>query len=142
MNCVEHMPYCRTPGGCAYLQDIREPRKMCMALDGSPSAVYALEWALANLMQLDKDELHLISVLIMAKHEKVRCSSAHGRMLACAPCQRAPVVMNMRASRAAAQLFVQDRRHEPLATCDLLQVPRCSARHAFPIPRGHCTSFS
>ena len=50
-----------------------------MALDGSPSAAYALDWALDNLVNLDKDELHLISVLVMHGREQVRCAMLDGR---------------------------------------------------------------
>ena len=94
----ERMPDCRTPAGCAFLQDIQEPHRMCVALDGSSSAVCALDWALANLVNLDKDELNLITAVVKPAHEQVRfpkccwTSSWEDNNL-CTFCQRAPNVM-------------------------------------------------
>ena len=45
-----------------------------MALDDSVPAAHARDWALANLVRLDKDELFLISVMVMPELEPVRCA--------------------------------------------------------------------
>ena len=45
-----------------------------MALDDSAPAAHARDWALANLVRPDKDELFLISVFVMPELEPVRCA--------------------------------------------------------------------
>ena len=45
---------------------------MCLALNESPSASYVLEWSLANLVRQDKDELYLISVIVIPDKEPAR----------------------------------------------------------------------
>ena len=42
-----------------------------MALNESPSAHYALDWALTNLVRPEKDELYLISVIVTPDKEPV-----------------------------------------------------------------------
>ncbi len=45
-----------------------------MALDDSAPAAHARDWALANIVHPDKDELFLISVMVMPELEPVRCA--------------------------------------------------------------------
>ena len=43
-----------------------------MSLDDSATAAHALDWALSNLVRPDKDELFLISVIVLPELEPVR----------------------------------------------------------------------
>jgi hypothetical protein len=55
-----------------------------MAVDESPSAHYAVEWALSNLVRPDKDEMYLISVIVTPKKEPVCCRCSHQLSYKCA----------------------------------------------------------
>ena len=56
--------------GC--MQVAQQPRRVCMALDDSAPAAHARDWVLSNLVRPDKDELYLISVIILPELEPVR----------------------------------------------------------------------
>ena len=74
----------------ARVQVSAEPHRVCMAVDESPSAHYAVDWALTNIVCSDKDELYMVSVIVTPEKDAVChrcfhicCSKSAWQLLKC-----------------------------------------------------------